>query len=98
MTVLSMDFGEFDLSDDLYNKMNSRGKPLTAFEIFKAKMHKCILKSQKDKAETIAIKLDTDWMQYVWDTLNRTTELKKVDPAYMNIIEKFYTPQVKCIF
>ena len=85
-----LDFGEFDLSDDLYNKMNSRGKPLTAFEIFKAKMHKCILKSQKDKAETIAIKLDTDWMQYVWDTLNRTTELKKVDPAYMNIIKNIY--------
>lgn len=85
-----LDFGEFDLSDDLYNKMNSRGKSLTAFEIFKAKMHKRILESQKDKAETIARKLDTDWMQYVWDTLDRTTELKKVDPAYMSIIKNIY--------
>ncbi len=33
-----LDFGRFDLSDDLYNKMNSRGKPLTSFEIAIAKL------------------------------------------------------------
>lgn len=60
-----LDFGIFDLSDDLYNKMNSRGKPLTGFEIFKAKMHKQIKKQDKQKADNIAIKLDTDWMQYI---------------------------------
>ena len=27
---------KFGLSDDLYIKMNARGKPLTAFETFKA--------------------------------------------------------------
>jgi len=85
-----LDFGRFDLSDDLYNKMNSRGKPLTAFEIFKAKMHKQILGLMPKMAELIAIKLDTDWMQLVWDILNRTKELKKVDPAYMCILRNVF--------
>lgn len=78
-----LDFGIFDLSDDLYSKMNSRGKPLTTFEIFKAKMHKHIKKLDKKRADAIAIKLDTHWMQLIWETLDHTPELKKVDPAYI---------------
>lgn len=37
ITFLFLDLGIFNLTDDLYIKMNSRGKPLTAFENFKAK-------------------------------------------------------------
>lgn len=85
-----LDFGIFDLSDDLYNKMNSRGKPLTNFEIFKAKMHKHIKAQNKIKADNIAIKLDTDWMQFIWETLGHTQELKAVDPAYMWFIKNMF--------
>ena len=85
-----LDFGVFDLSDDLYNKMNSRGKPLTSFEILKAKMRKQIKNQDKEKADKIAVKLDTDWMQYVWECLDHTSELKKVDPAYMWLIKNLF--------
>ncbi len=85
-----LDFGVFDLSDDLYNKMNSRGKPLTSFEVFKAKMHKQIKAQSKLKADSIAIKLDTDWMQYIWETLNYTQDLKTVDPAYMWFLKNLF--------
>lgn len=85
-----LDFGVFDLSDDLYNKMNSRGKPLTDFEIFKAKMHKLICKGNKGKADSIAIKIDTSWMQYIWETLGNTKELKLVDPAYMWLLKNLF--------
>ena len=37
ITFIFMDLKEYKLSDDLYIKMNSRGKPLTKFENFKAK-------------------------------------------------------------
>ena len=37
-----LDFGTFGLSDDLYIKMNSRGKPLTEYEIFKSQLEKYI--------------------------------------------------------
>lgn len=85
-----LDFGIFDLSDDLYNKMNSRGKPLTEFEIFKAKMHKRIAMHDKDVANAIAIKLDTDWMQFIWSILNHTDNLKEVDPAYMCFFKNMF--------
>lgn len=85
-----LDFGVFDLSDDLYNKMNSRGKPLTSFEIFKAKIHKQIKVQNKMKADSIAVKLDTAWMQYIWETLGYTQELKAVDPAYMWFMKNLF--------
>ena len=85
-----LDFGRFDLSDDLYNKMNSRGKPLTNFEVLKAKIHKLIKELDPDTAETIAVKLDTDWMQFVWETLNRTSNLKEVDPSYMWLLKNLF--------
>ena len=84
-----LDFGVFDLSDDLYNKMNSRGKPLTDFEIFKAKMHKQMIKWDRSKADDIAIKMDTSWMQYIWETLP-ARELKMVDPAYMCFLKNLF--------
>lgn len=37
ITFLFLDLNEYNLTDDLYIKMNSRGKPLTKFENFKAK-------------------------------------------------------------
>lgn len=85
-----LDFGMFDLSDDLYNKMNSRGKPLTGFEIIKAKMHRQIKTLDPQKASRIATRLDTDWMQYIWETLDRTKELKMVDPAYICFLKNLF--------
>lgn len=85
-----LDFGDFDLSDDLYNKMNSRGKPLTDFEIFKAKMHKQICLWDKKKADDIVIEMDTKWMQYIWEMLGHTQELKSVDPAYMCFLKNLF--------
>jgi len=40
ITFQLLNLKEFSLTDDLYIKMNSRGKPLTIFENFKAKLEK----------------------------------------------------------
>lgn len=42
ITFLFLNLKEFKLTDDLYIKMNARGKPLTAFETFKAKLEQHI--------------------------------------------------------
>lgn len=42
ITFIFMDLKEYKLSDDLYIKMNSRGKPLSKFENFKAKFEQHI--------------------------------------------------------
>ncbi|MCC8177168.1 MAG: DUF262 domain-containing protein [Bacteroidales bacterium] len=47
VTFIFMDLDEFKLTDDLYIKMNSRGKPLTSFENFKAKFEQYISQRQK---------------------------------------------------
>ncbi|MDI1225342.1 MULTISPECIES: DUF262 domain-containing protein [Acinetobacter] len=48
ITFLFLDLKEFNLSDDLYIKMNARGKPLTDFENFKAKFEQRIKSFQSD--------------------------------------------------
>ncbi|MHB8209037.1 GmrSD restriction endonuclease domain-containing protein [Mucilaginibacter sp.] len=42
ITFMALNLKEFKLTDDLYIKMNSRGKPLTSFENFKAKFEQHI--------------------------------------------------------
>ena len=48
VTFIFMNLDDYGLSDDLYIKMNSRGKPLTPFENFKAKFEQYIAKVQNE--------------------------------------------------
>ena len=50
--------------EDLYIKMNSRGKPLTDFENLKAHFEKTIQSSPR--AEEFANKVDTTWSDLLW--------------------------------
>lgn len=50
--------------EDLYIKMNSRGKPLTDFENFKAHFEKTIQSSPR--VEEFAHKVDTTWSDLLW--------------------------------
>jgi hypothetical protein len=52
-------------AEDLYVKMNSRGKPLTDFENFKARFEAVIDWSPDESAE-FARKADTDWADVLW--------------------------------
>lgn len=51
-------------AEDLYIKMNSRGKPLTDFENFKARFEKIIESSPR--ASDFAQKVDVDWVDVFW--------------------------------
>lgn len=52
---------EMGLTDDLYIKMNSRGKPLTPFEHFKAEFEEIIKHTSEDLSKEINRKFDIDW-------------------------------------
>lgn len=60
------------LTDDIYIKMNSRGKPLTDFENFKAELEKMLKQLDAETtntpklAETIASKIDSSWTDLLW--------------------------------
>lgn len=56
-----------NLTDALYIKMNSRGKPLTDFENFKAHFEDVIKNAHSEKTVAdFALKVDTDWSDILW--------------------------------
>ena len=57
---------EMGLTDDLYIKMNSRGKPLTLFEHFKAELEGEIRKQSSIASSRIAGKIDGEWTDLLW--------------------------------
>lgn len=54
------------LTDEIYIKMNSRGKPLTQFEHFKAEFEAHLKAVNKDIAERIGRKIDQQWTNMLW--------------------------------
>lgn len=57
---------DLGLTDDLYIKMNSRGKPLTPFENFKAQFEKLVGDSAPARHEELCRKIDNDWSDVFW--------------------------------
>ena len=57
---------DLETSDDLYIKMNSRGKPLSLFEHFKAEMEHTLKIIGEESSKRILNKIDTDWTDMLW--------------------------------
>lgn len=95
---------DFGLSDDLYIKMNARGKQLTDFENFKADLIGYITKQAEDNPESewkdlldakngIPIKLDTDWTDIFWK--NKSKE-SNIDEIYFAFINRYFLQKLIC--
>lgn len=93
ITFQLLDLNDFGLSDDLYIKMNARGRPLTAFETFKARYEQDLRdqfvgmtfsmgEQQFPVAEYVALKLDTTWGDLFWRL--RDKKSNQYDEALMN--------------
>ncbi len=61
---------EMGLTDELYIKMNSRGRPLTPFEHFKAEFSEVIKEVSSDLAKVINRKLDINWAEILFPWRN----------------------------
>jgi hypothetical protein len=78
-----LELKEFGLTDDLYIKMNARGKPLSEFENFKAEF-------EKELSQEIKAKLDNEWLDLFWglkDSDKKGIDLSSVDKRYMAFFE-----------
>ncbi|MEN6623416.1 MAG: DUF262 domain-containing protein [Smithella sp.] len=94
ITFQLLDLKDFGLSDDLYIKMNARGKPLTPFETFKARYEEK-LKNQLtgtvfslaghpfSVADYVAQRMDTAWADLFWKL--RDPKSHQFDQAFMNL-------------
>ena len=87
-------------SDDLYIKMNARGKPLTSFENFKADIAGYIEKYKNrspewgklyDLCEGLPVRVDTKWMQLFWAN---KSPVNTVDEAYFAFVNRFFFVKV----
>ncbi len=105
ITFLFLNLKEFKLTDDLYIKMNSRGKPLTSFENFKAKFEQYIETIKQDKIfnldfnnvkkevslnEYFSFNIDTKWANLFWHY--RTLQNRtnsKIDDSYDDELMNF---------
>jgi hypothetical protein len=92
ITFLYLKLENFGLSDDLYIKMNARGKSLTSFENFKADLVGHIEKQEwekdgRDPQNTISHKLDTDWIEIFW---KNKSEKHKIDEIYFAFLNRYY--------
>lgn len=85
----------FGLSDDLYIKMNARGRVLTPFENLKAEIQD---KSAKEKWEEecnevdkFSYKIDCTWTNFLWHNFKRNNS---VDNAHMNFMTTIVMAQL----
>lgn len=74
---------DIGMTDDLYVKMNSRGKPLTEFEHFKAMMESRIKTFDEDAAKRIGKKIDIEWTRTLWQARDTNNT---VDNPFVNYI------------
>lgn len=100
---------DFGLSDDLYIKMNARGKQLTSFENFKADLIGYITKQTEDEEldkhdreewkklldpiTGIPIKIDTDWTDIFWR--NKSID-NRIDDIFFAFINRFFLQELIC--
>lgn len=101
ITFLYLDLKEFGLTEDLYIKMNSRGKPLTTFENFKAKLEQHIKANQSankfplsfgnitkvvNTQEYFSFNIDTKWANLFWQYRDLGGNNSTFDDELMNFI------------
>ena len=66
ITFYFLPIKDMGLTDELYIKMNSRGKPLTQFEHFKAELERYLCAIDENISKRIMRKIDRDWTDMLW--------------------------------
>lgn len=66
ITFYFLPIKDMGLTDELYIKMNSRGKPLTMFEHFKAELEREIRSQDEEIANRVIAKIDSEWTDLLW--------------------------------
>lgn len=92
--LMEIGTAELPVSDDLYIKMNARGKALTDFENFKADFVKYLRQEDIDleNRENFIRNLDVNWTDVFWDSAKKDlgNDFKgNIDEAYYAFFNRF---------
>lgn len=71
-----------DLGEDLYIKMNSRGKPLTTFEVFKADFESIMKSVDPERHRHLVDSMDGSWADTLWQYERRNGGDFKTDDEF----------------
>lgn len=92
--LLNMEDKNMPLTDDLYIKMNARGKALTDFENFKADLlkykvddRKYLIPENDASEDSFRVLMDTRWTDIFW---NFHSEEYRIDEIYMSFLNRFF--------
>ena len=66
VTFYFLPLEKMGVSDELYIKMNSRGKPLSPFEHFKAELELRMKEVDSESAKRIITSMDREWTDMLW--------------------------------
>lgn len=83
-----LDLGEYNLGDSIYIKLNARGKDLTNYENFKAKLSKYITDEIETTADDYIAKLDGEWSEVFWEFV-KGNPTKLYDEKIMNFFTNY---------
>lgn len=81
LPIFDMEYGE-----DLYIKMNSRGKPLTSFEVFKADFEAIIKDADPSRYGHLVESMDGTWADLLWEYEKRYAGDRTVDDEFMRYL------------
>lgn len=95
ITFEFLELEKFGLSDDLYIKMNARGKTLSSFENFKADLIGYIKNNEWEinipHNKKFATKLDGKWTDYFWDHGKNSLSF---DSFFINFFHQFLITEI----
>lgn len=98
---------KFGKSDEIYIKMNSRGRKLTHFENLKSKIEEYIGNNDIDTVikDNFSKKIDKKWLEFLWKKVKEKTHNIKWETAvktdewlsklFITIFENYYATQLK---
>jgi hypothetical protein len=95
ITFEFLELEKFGLSDDLYIKMNARGKTLSPFENFKADLINLIKKNEWEVEvpynDLFSKQLDGEWTEYFW---NEGRDTSNFDKFFINFFHQFFITEI----
>ena len=84
---------DFQLADDLYIKMNARGKPLTSFEVLKAELQQYTEEIFGDErcqdgsrtwSQYLSDRIDREWTDFLWH--HRDKQTHEIDERFVELV------------
>lgn len=90
ITFLFLNIDDIGLTEEIYIKMNARGKPLTAFENFKAQLARYLeSKNEKEFSDELLSKFNKEWSNFFWTIQYGSDDTIVFDERIMNFIKFF---------